>query len=117
MTPLLPFIVLTAFWLTTFSAGQAPAEAGRQLFTERCAVCHGANATGGTFATSILPRIAALDDASLESAIRSGVPARGMPAFALGQTEMTAVVTYLRTLRASTPRGRRERLEPLHVQT
>src|SRR5262245_10801786 len=117
MTPLLPFILLTAYWLTTFSAGQAPAEAGRQLFTERCAVCHGANAAGGTFATSILPRIAALDDASLEDAIRNGVPARGMPAFALQRTEMAALVAYLRTLRASAARGRRERPEPIHVQT
>jgi len=113
---LLSFITLVAVWWT-IAPGQAPADVGKKFFTERCAICHGANATGGTFATSILPRIAALDDASLEEAIRNGVPARGMPAFALQQSEMTAIVAYLRTLRASTPRNRRERLEPLHVQT
>jgi alcohol dehydrogenase (cytochrome c) len=112
----LSFIALIAFWLTPIAPDQAPADAGRRLFTERCAVCHGENATGGTFATSILPRLGALDDAALESAIRNGVPARGMPAFALPRPEMTALVAYLRTLRA-TPRGRRERLEPLHLQT
>ena len=52
--------------LTAVPGGQAPADAGKTIFTERCAVCHGAIATGGTFTTSILPRIAALDAAALE---------------------------------------------------
>ena len=66
-------------------------------------MCHGANATGGTFATSILPRIAALDEAALADAIRNGVPARGMPAFALQKSEVTALVAYLRSLGAAAP--------------
>src|SRR5262249_38111539 len=65
----------------------AQADAGKTLFTERCAVCHGVNATGGTLATSILPRIAALDDAGLENAITNGLPARGMPPMAMPKTE------------------------------
>jgi len=113
----LSFIVVLALRLTAVEADQAPADLGRTLFTERCAPCHGANATGGTFATSILPRIAALDNAALEEAILNGVPARGMPAFPLSKPEMTAVVAYLRTLPTPGPRGRRERLEPIHVQT
>ena len=113
---LLSFIVLMSLSPATNASGQATA-VGKSLFTERCAACHGLNAAGGTYAASILPRLAVLDDASLEGAIRDGVPARGMPAFALQPTQMTALVAYLRTLRASTPRARRERLEPLHVQT
>jgi alcohol dehydrogenase (cytochrome c) len=113
----LSFIVLMVLSLATIASGQATADIGKNLFTERCEACHGVNAAGGTYATSILPRIAVLDDASLGGAIRDGVPARGMPAFALQREEITALVAYLRTLRASTPRGRRERLEPLHVQT
>jgi cytochrome c553 len=113
---LLSFIVLMALSLATIASGQATANSGKSLFTERCEACHGVNAAGGTYATSILPRIAVLDDASLEGAIRNGVPARGMPAFTLQREEITALMAYLRTLRASTPRGRRE-LEPLHVQT
>jgi hypothetical protein len=75
------------------------------------------DATGGTFGTSILPRIAALDAAMLEATIRSGVPARGMPAFSLEPREMTALVAYLRTRRAPATGGRRDRLEPVHLQT
>lgn len=111
-----PF-VLTVLWLATL-VGQAPAaDAGRQIFTGQCALCHGVDAAGGTFATSILPRIGALDDTALEAAIRAGIPARGMPAFTLKPSEMAAVVAYLRTLRAPAARGRRDRLEPLHVET
>jgi mono/diheme cytochrome c family protein len=116
MRLLSPLVVLSLLWLAIL-AGQAPADAGRKIFTEQCAPCHGVDAAGGTFATSILPRIATLDDAALEAAIRSGVPARGMPGFALKPSEMTAVVAYLRTLRAPTARGRRDRLEPLHAET
>ena len=108
-------IAIGVFSLATI-AGQAPVDAGRKVFTERCALCHGADGTGGTFATSIVPRLAALDETALESTIRNGVPARGMPAFALPPPEMTAVIAYLRTLRPAT-RGRRDRLEPLHAQT
>jgi alcohol dehydrogenase (cytochrome c) len=97
---------------------QAPAEVGKNLFTGRCAACHGLDATGGTLAQTILPRIAALDDAGLETAIRGGVPARGMPPFALDTPQMAAIVAYLRSLRASAPRARgARRLEPIHVQT
>jgi len=110
--------LLTALWPATIVSRQTQTpDTGRNLFGERCAVCHGMNASGGTFATSILPRIAALDDASLESAIRSGAPERGMPAFAIERGEMTALVAYLRTLRASAPAGGRGRLEPVHLQT
>jgi cytochrome c553 len=108
-------IAIAVFSLVTI-AGQPPVDAGRQAFTERCALCHGADGTGGTFATSIVPRLAALDETALECTIRNGVPARGMPAFALPAPEMTAVIAYLRTLRPAT-RGRRDRLEPLHAQT
>src|SRR4029078_9658674 len=108
-------IAIGVFSLATI-AGQAPVDAGRKVFSERCALCHGADGTGGTFATTTVPRLAALDETALESTIRNGVPARGMPAFALPPPEMTAVIAYLRTLRPAT-RGRRDRLEPLHAQT
>ena len=72
-------LLLTVFWPTTPATRQTQTtDAGKTLFTDRCAVCHGLNAAGGTFATSILPRIAALDDATLTATIRNGVPASGM---------------------------------------
>jgi len=118
----LPFLVsftlfFIALWPTMAAPRQTLADTGKNLFIDRCAVCHGANATGGTAAGSILPRIAALDDATLENTIRTGVPARGMPGFPLERSEMAAIVAYLRTLRTPAPSNRRERLESTRVQT
>jgi len=118
MTSPVLFLAIAINAWTAAEPRQTPVEAGKSLFTERCAVCHGVNGTGGTLAQSILPRLAALDDTALATAIRDGVPTKGMPAFALPQSEMTAVVAYLRTLRPpAAGRGRAERLEPMHVTT
>jgi len=97
-------------WLLMTSAGSqaqaaGPVATGKALFAERCSLCHGVDGTGGTLAASILPRIAALDEAGLRNAIANGVPARGMPPCALPPQEMTAVVAYLRGLRATPARG------------
>jgi len=112
----LPFIFAITFRVTAISPRQTPAEIGKALFAERCAVCHGVDGTGGMAAPNILSRVAALDDTALQNVIRSGVPTRGMPAFALEPAELTAIVSYLRTLRASATRGRGERLEPTRVR-
>src|ERR1051326_2350900 len=112
MTSPVLFLAIAINAWTAAEPRQTPVEAGKSLFTERCAVCHGVNGTGGTLAQSILPRLAALDDTALATAIRDGVPTKGMPAFALPQSEMTAVVAYLRTLRPpAAGRGRAERSE------
>src|SRR5215831_12751099 len=98
-----------------FSAGLVEAqEAGRAIFETRCGVCHGADGNGGEFAPSILSRLPVLGDAELTTVVRSGVPGRGMPAVALSDREMTALLTHLRTLRAPA-RARRERAVRLQL--
>jgi hypothetical protein len=50
----IPILVLIALEATAVAPRQTPAETGRTLFTERCAVCHGVNGTGGTLAQSMI---------------------------------------------------------------
>lgn len=104
-------------WLLSLVMLQTPADAGKMLFAERCAACHGVDATGGNAAPNIVARIAALDDQALRAVMTNGVPAKGMPAFPLQPSETSAVIAYLRALGAATSRGRGARPEPAHVQT
>ena len=95
-------------------AGIAGAQqTGRAVFESRCGVCHGADGNGGEFASSILARVMALNEAELTNVVRSGVPGRGMPAISVSDAEMTALLAHLRTLRAPA-RARRERT--VHLQ-
>ncbi len=75
------------------------ANPGRDLFESRCAACHGGDANGGEFAAGIAARLPSHNDGELAALIRAGIPAVGMPAFALSDTEMTALIAHLRTLR------------------
>src|SRR6185369_16180030 len=71
---------------------------GRQQYESRCSRCHGADATGGESGPNIVPQIDALTDAGLGSFLRTGRPARGMPAFDLPEQDMAALVGYLHML-------------------
>src|SRR5690349_17881183 len=75
-------------------------EPGRQVFSSRCATCHGTGGGGGELGPSILARIPLRNDAELEAVIREGVSGAGMPSFAnLSKAEATDLVAFLRTLK------------------
>jgi len=80
----------------------APAAAqdvgGRRDFENRCARCHGGDATGGESGPGIVTQIASRSDTELAAFLREGRPAKGMPAFPLANDEMTALVSYVRSL-------------------
>src|SRR5687768_1309869 len=71
---------------------------GRKSFESRCARCHGADGAGGEMGPSILERLTARDDQQLRLLIRAGIPPRGMPPTDLGDGEMGALLTFLRTI-------------------
>ncbi len=73
---------------------------GRRDFENRCARCHGADATGGESGPGIVTQIASRSDTELAVFLREGRPAKGMPAFPLANDEMTALVSYARSLGA-----------------
>src|SRR2546423_12036540 len=95
--------------------GQAPTP-GRQQYETSCARCHGGDATGGESGPSILAQIASRTEADLTAFLRTGRPAAGMPAFNLGDPQMTALVAYLRTLNAA-PRNQSPAVARKRVQT
>ncbi len=77
-------------------------EAGRQEFEARCAACHGADGAGGERGPSIVDSERARDRSprELDDLIRKGIPAAGMPGFALPEPQLTALVSFVRTLTA-----------------
>lgn len=70
---------------------------GAQIYTAQCAVCHGlagnavaaADLRTGRFRTAVA-------DEDLKRVIRAGVPALGMPPMKLDDSELTAIVAFIR---------------------
>lgn len=85
------------------AAGAPPA--GQQLFTSRCAGCHGLDGRGGEHAPDIATsaRVRSLPDADLARIVHDGIPAAGMPAFgsSFNRQQIDAVVSYLRELQGA----------------
>lgn len=78
---------------------QSP-DSGRQVFVSRCATCHGSDGNGGELGPAITPRVPSRTDEDLQTLLRQGLPAAGMPAFpTLTDTETSELIRYLRTLR------------------
>ena len=71
---------------------------GLQVYTARCAVCHGTqgDGVGGVALRSGKFRYAVIDR-DLERFIRTGSPA-GMPPIALNAAEMTGIIAYVRNM-------------------
>jgi cytochrome c oxidase cbb3-type subunit III len=77
---------------------------GKQTFASTCSHCHGLDGRGGERAPNIAenPRVQRLSDAQISHIIENGIPGTAMPAFhALATSDVTAVVTYLRTLQGT----------------
>jgi mono/diheme cytochrome c family protein len=91
-------------------AGQPQAiEAGRNLYRNNCAQCHGAEGEGrGRRPPLVSPRIASATDGDLSWILRNGEPFRGMPAWSrLPEGQRWQIVAYLRSLQpASAPAAR-----------
>ena len=95
-------------WLL-FLPGGAPmafaqnAEPGRTSFETRCARCHGGDGNGGEMGPPIALRLSAHDNAQLAKVIRDGVPLKGMPPNVVPDSEMAALVKFLRTIERRAP--------------
>lgn len=92
--------VLLLSWLILISTGSAQSQsAGRRLYENRCAGCHGGDGNGGELAPGIVSRIPSRNQQELAAVIRNGLPASGMPAFKLTDLEMRDLIAFLRSLR------------------
>jgi PQQ-dependent dehydrogenase (methanol/ethanol family) len=77
------------------------AQGGRELFSAKCAVCHGdghGTERGPNLANS--RRVRSRSVAELQAVIRDGVPTAGMPAFNLPESELKSVTAFVRSLSA-----------------
>jgi alcohol dehydrogenase (cytochrome c) len=72
--------------------------AGKKTFETYCVRCHGGDGRGGEMGPPIVARLATLKDDQLVAFIRAGRPEKGMPPSPIGDSEMTALVKYLRTI-------------------
>ncbi len=93
--------VAAVFVVMVIASAQTP-DAGRKAFEARCVGCHGSDGTGGGHGPDIVdlrqPR--AQSAKALRDLIRTGVPEEGMPAFAIPDAELDAIVAYVEFLRA-----------------
>jgi alcohol dehydrogenase (cytochrome c) len=78
-------------------------EPGRTTFERRCASCHGADGGGGEMGPPIESRLSKLGAGELVKLIREGLPTKGMPPNAVGETQMAALVKFLRTIEREAP--------------
>src|ERR1700733_5622406 len=74
---------------------QDSAIVGRKTFETRCSVCHGSDGNGGEMGPGIARRVRTLTDAQIKTTIAEGIPARGMPAFHLADTEIEPLVSFI----------------------
>jgi alcohol dehydrogenase (cytochrome c) len=97
-------LLAVAGWLANGSEASAQSlEAGRKIFEQRCALCHGAGGEGGERGPAIEVRLSALGDPDLVKLIHEGRPLKGMPGTALPEPEMAGLVKYLRALQREAP--------------
>src|SRR5262245_27426295 len=95
MTNLIVSLVMFVVLLTA----SAQEQSGRATFVSRCAGCHGTDGNGGELGPAITNRVLMRGDQDLMAVIRDGIPAAGMPSFAmLTPSESSDLVRYLRTM-------------------
>src|SRR5690349_1741121 len=73
-------------------------DAGRRTFEARCGRCHGADGGGTEMGPAIAQRLKTRDDQQLATLIHDGIPLRGMPPNPMPDTELSALVGFLRTI-------------------
>ncbi len=76
------------------------AKAGRTLYVQYCAMCHGDNAQGqATFPSLHTAQVRNLTDGDIQWLLTNGSLAKGMPAWtALSVTQRWQLVSYIRSL-------------------
>lgn len=82
-------------------AGQASAVvAGKKLYVQYCAMCHGQEAQGvGTFPSLRTAEVRRVSDGDIQWLLTNGSLSKGMPAWtALSKTQRWDMVSYIRSL-------------------
>ncbi len=90
-----------------YAGNQEAATAGKNLFHNNCAKCHGDNAEGkGSRPSLKSERVMNATDGELAWILKNGVVFKGMPRWGgLPEQERWQIVTYLRSLNLQTGEG------------
>jgi mono/diheme cytochrome c family protein len=70
---------------------------GTRIFNTHCVICHGVGGQGGEKAPSLVPRLTSTDDVALAAYLKTGDPAKGMPAAPVEAAQLPALIGYLRS--------------------
>jgi mono/diheme cytochrome c family protein len=77
---------------------------GKQIFGVNCAFCHGSDARGGEGGPNLVRSQLVLDDQKGEliiPVVQNGRPDRGMPNFPLSADDITAIATFIHSIRVT----------------
>ena len=101
---------------------RAQVDAGRTLFGSQCGFCHGRDAAGGAGGTDLTRSTLVAEDVRgdrLGPLIRSGRQGQGMPAFALSDSDLTAIVAFIHDQKTQieTANGGRRAVDIADLQT
>lgn len=95
-------MLVAAFLLLSRAATPQAVDPGQQVFSSRCAACHGLDGRGGEHAPNIAtdPVVQRMTDRELTGIVRYGIQGKGMPGFqsSLQTEQIGAVVKYLRVM-------------------
>ena len=92
-------------------------EAGRKIFEQRCATCHGGGGDGGEMGPPIALRLSTLADGDLAKLVHDGRPLKGMPGAILPELEMAGLLKFLRALQEEAPQVMRATLQTTEGRT
>jgi cytochrome c oxidase cbb3-type subunit 3 len=100
----------------------AQIEAGRTQFASQCGFCHGRDAAGGAGGTDLTRSTLVAEDTRgdrLGPVIRAGRPGQGMPAFALSDSDLAAIVAFIHDAKkqVETASGGRRAVDVSDLQT
>ncbi len=93
----------------------AASQDGEQLFAGHCVLCHGGDGQGTNRAQGILEYGGSHSADEIAAFLRTGAPARGMPAFDLPEDILASLAEHVRTLAADWSEEQAERVVELRV--
>jgi cytochrome c oxidase cbb3-type subunit 3 len=97
-------------------------DTGRTRFASQCGFCHGRDAAGGEGGTDLTRSSLVAGDVrgnTIIPLVRSGRPDKGMPAFSLSDSDLTAIVAFIHDQRqeAAAATGGRRAVDLADLQT
>jgi len=85
-------------------------QAGQKLFAAQCGFCHGRDAMGGETGPNLARSAFVRDDTTgdqMRTLLRNGRVDKGMPAFRLGDSDVAAIIAFIRDQRTNANGARR----------